>query len=61
MQSSNSKASLVSIAVIELVFSCLKLFGFVTWDWVWVFSPLWILLVVACTYGIVSSFMSGDE
>ena len=61
MQSSNSKASLVSIAVIELVFFCLKLFGFVTWDWVWVFSPLWILLVIACTYGIVSSFMSGDE
>ena len=61
MQSSNSKASLVSIAIIELVFSCLKLFGFVTWDLVWVFSPLWILLVMACTYGIVSSFMSGDE
>lgn len=61
MQSSNSKASLVSIAIIELAFFCLKLLGFVTWDWMWVFSPLWILLVVACTYGIVSSFMSGDE
>ena len=61
MQSSNSKASLVSIAIIELVLFCLKLFGFVTWDWVWVFSPLWILIVMACTYGIVSSFMSGDE
>lgn len=61
MPSSNSKASLVSIAIIELVFFCLRLFGFVAWDWMWVFSPLWILLVVACTYGIVSSFMSGDE
>lgn len=61
MQSSNSNASLVSLAIIELVFFCLKLFGFVTWDWMLVFSPLWILLVMACTYGIVSSFMSGDE
>ena len=61
MQSSKSKASLVSIAIIELVFFCLKLFGFITCDWVWVFSPLWILIVMACTYGIVSSFMSGDE
>lgn len=61
MQSRNNSAALISLAIIELVFFCLKLFGFVTWDWMWVFSPLWILLVMACTYGIVSSFMSGDE
>lgn len=61
MQSRNNSAALISLAIIELVFFCLKLFGFVTLDWMWVFSPLWILLVMACTYGIVSSFMSGDE
>lgn len=25
------------------VFVTLKLLGYITWSWVWIFSPLWIL------------------
>lgn len=31
--------------IIFLVFLVLKLIGITAWKWVWIFSPLWILLI----------------
>ena len=35
-----------------------KLFGFVTWSWVWVLSPIWILLILAACFGAFIFVMS---
>lgn len=38
--------------VLLLVFVILKLCGVINWSWFWVFSPLWILFVVALIIAI---------
>lgn len=30
---------------LTIVFILLKLFGFVEWSWLWVFSPIWLPIV----------------
>ena len=33
-------------SVLTLLFIGLKLTGYITWSWVWVFSPIWILYIL---------------
>jgi hypothetical protein len=33
--------------VLTIIFVCAKIFGAITWSWVWVFCPLWIV------YGLI--------
>jgi uncharacterized protein (DUF983 family) len=28
--------------LLTIVFICLKLVGTLTWDWIWILSPMWI-------------------
>ena len=32
---------------LTIVFVILKLVGVITWDWIWVLSPLWIWLIIS--------------
>ena len=38
---------------LTIVFILLKLFGFVEWSWLWVFSPIWLPIVFALILIIV--------
>lgn len=33
--------------LLTIVFIVLKLVGVISWSWIWVFSPLWIELIIS--------------
>jgi hypothetical protein len=41
---------IVLCALIGVLFAVLKLFGVITWPWVWVTAPLWglAIIIVVC-------------
>jgi len=41
--SSSSSSGIGFFGALALVFIVLKLIGVITWSWVWVLSPIWIL------------------
>ena len=61
--SNNSSASSGGIGfcgLLTIVFIVLKLLGKITWSWVWVLSPLWIVwaicLIILLIFGIIKLF-----
>jgi len=43
-----------------LVFLALKLMGYITWSWVWVFAPLWgVGLIVAAVLIVILTILLG--
>jgi hypothetical protein len=44
VSNSNSSGGLSFGSVLLLIFVVLKLTGHIDWSWVWVLSPIWILL-----------------
>ena len=61
--SNNSSASSGGIGfcgLLTIVFIVLKLLGKITWSWVWVLSPLWIVwaicLIILLIWGIIKLF-----
>lgn len=43
------------LGILTIVFITLKLTGFITWSWLWVFSPLWfppviVLLMISVVF-----------
>jgi hypothetical protein len=38
------------------LFVALKLSHFIAWSWIWVFSPLWILLIIGIIAGLIYAF-----
>lgn len=40
-----------------IVFLILKLVGVITWSWWWVFSPLWLPLVVLFVVGLIAEWI----
>lgn len=49
----NYTGQLSFIDLLTLAFIVLKLTGFIDWSWVWVLSPIWILVIIAVIAGIV--------
>ena len=50
------------IDLLTLAFIVLKLTGVIDWSWVWVLSPIWILVIIAVIAGIiVLSTKSADK
>lgn len=50
MQNDLDKVSTVSAGIsglITLVLMILKFLGIVEWDWLWIFSPIWVPLCIA--------------
>ena len=46
--------------LLTIVFIVLKLLGKITWSWLWVLSPLWIVwaicLIILLIFGIIKLF-----
>jgi hypothetical protein len=57
------------LGLLTLLFAVAKLFGFVAWSWIWVFSPLWIVpaalvgaaLAVVIVVGVVLGIVTTME
>lgn len=46
-----------TIEVLLIVFIVLKLCGLIQWSWIWVLSPLWILLAIVLLIFLVCAFI----
>ena len=58
MSNSSSSSSGVGFGgLLTIVFVIFKLLGYLTWSWWWVFSPLWIGLVVwLAFFAVIGAF-----
>lgn len=45
-KSSSGLSGLGICLIVTLIFVVLKFTGTITWSWLWVFSPLWILAII---------------
>ena len=41
------------LVVLTIVFVLLKVFGKITWSWVWVFAPLWLPFALILVVGLI--------
>lgn len=44
--------------LLTIVFIVLKLCKVISWSWLWVFSPIWLPLVLAITFVVVAMVIS---
>ena len=57
MSNSSSSGGIGFTGLLTIVFITLKLMDYIDWSWWWVFSPIWISLVIAIfIIGIVFLF-----
>ena len=58
--SSVSSGGIGFCGLLTIVFIVLKLLGKITWSWLWVLSPLWIVwaicLIILLIFGIIKLF-----
>lgn len=40
-------------SLLTILFIGLKLIGFITWNWLWVLSPIWIYVIIKCVILII--------
>ena len=40
--------------MLTIIFLVLKLNGVINWDWIWVFSPIWISIIVYAAYYLIA-------
>ena len=40
------KITLPFVVILAIIFMILKLTGVIAWSWLWVFSPVWIFLLL---------------
>ena len=55
-----SRLSLEELSFPEMstiILAILKWFGIITWDWVWVLSPLWVALGMVLVIIIIASIL----
>lgn len=45
------------LTVLFIVFLILKLVGVISWSWWWVFSPIWIPILIAVILIAIAGFM----
>ena len=59
-KSSASSGGIGFCGLLTIVFIVLKLLGKITWSWLWVLSPLWIVwaicLIILLIFGIIKLF-----
>ena len=60
-KSSASSGGIGFCGLLTIIFIVLKLLGKITWSWVWVLSPLWIVwaicLIILLIFGIIKLFI----
>jgi hypothetical protein len=54
INSSSSSGGIGFVGLLTIVFIVLKLIGKISWEWIWVLSPLWISM---CTVVITISII----
>ena len=47
-------------SVLTIVFTVLKLVGVIKWSWLWVFSPLWIEVILTVIILIIIAIIDGS-
>lgn len=47
-------------SVLTIVFTVLKLVGVIKWSWLWVFSPLWIKVILTVIILIIIAIIDGS-
>ena len=60
MASATATASVSGISfggLLTIAFIVLKLMGYITWSWVWVFAPLWIPVVGFIVFTGIAAFL----
>ena len=43
----SSNGGIGFVGVLQIVFIVLKLCNVISWSWLWVFSPIWITIIIA--------------
>lgn len=46
VSSSSSSGGIGFFGLLTIAFVVLKLTGFIDWDWVWVFAPIWLPIAI---------------
>ena len=47
--------------LLTVLFVALKLTGYVTWPWVWVVSPIWIMFLLVCLILAIFGILAACE
>lgn len=47
-------------SVLTIIFTVLKLAGIIKWSWLWVFSPLWIKVILTVIILIIIAIIDGS-
>lgn len=55
MSTNNQTTSGISVGFLTLIFFVLKIFNVITWSWWWVFSPLWLPIVLGFCFVIIAT------
>lgn len=56
MNNSRSSGGIGFVGLLTIAFIVLKLIGRITWSWVWVLSPIWIVTVLCVLVAVVGLF-----
>jgi hypothetical protein len=54
----SSTAGMSLFGTLLIIFVVLKLAGLVSWPWVWVLTPLWILPILVLALGLVATVVA---
>ena len=46
MEKSSHRSRMDPIVALVLIFAVLKVTGLISWSWLWVLSPIWIILLI---------------
>ena len=57
----NNGGGIGFLGLLTILFIALKLTGYINWSWLWVLSPIWIVLsfiaIMACISGLISWYI----
>ena len=56
MNNSRSSGGIGFVGLLTIAFIVLKLIGRITWSWVWVLSPIWIVTVLLFLVAVIGLF-----
>ena len=55
--SNKSSGGIGFSGLLTIVFIVLKLTGYINWSWLWVLSPIWILIVFVTVLSILKAIL----
>jgi len=58
---SNNSFRIGVVPTVTIVFIILKLVGTISWSWFWVFSPLWILLLLIGALVLIGDLIDSND